>query len=325
MTKSRSKKHKQSQSHWLLLQIPKWVAKEWFDDEKYPSEAILGHLSGPITDVKAVKSKKFGTSKLQVVKGPKVEKLSIPRVLNVNCKKEDTRKIFQHGDYGKEIAQTQLIFESADQYAVGNSILASPGFDSSSNSWKSWEKATILSHQANGDLNVQFSNAKKIEIRKRDEIMIPEELEDKLQKCKSLGFVEAVVKCTPDMMDDSYNDFIASRFTKKRSIKRKHIVIQKDNSLKDRLKRRISEWKMKPQKKRKRENRVRQSDGVYRNLVLAAFDNGVFLTQKQLVDSTAEPWSFIKKIVQSMCDYFVSGEHAKEYRLKEEFQTTFDN
>jgi len=313
---------KKSKSKWILMRVPNWLTKEWEDDTKYADGATLGYLEGGLADVKNLRKdlsethlKSLKPSRLVVEKGAQLH-LECPSTLNVNRPPRKARTRFKHGQYTTDqMKHTQLIFETSHLFPTGSAVLAAPDFETA------WEEGVIEGHETDGKVRVKFDNGNTV-LRSRDQLRLPEESQNQARKCKALGMVQSYLHVTPQM-NREYAEWMKKK-VKKRGIKRARTEKQFMNGRMDRINKYINKVTVKhqPKKKKRGPRRVKEKPEIYRHMILSAFDNETFLDKTKLQELTGEPWTFLSKQVQELCNRVQNGgEFHNHYKLKEEYRT----
>lgn len=317
-------KRKQA-STWILARVPTWVADEWFDDSKYANNSTLGHITGDLAKITNLKKRKLDPellkgheSTLTIEKGSGQINLEIPKQLTIKLQDKTEKKLFKHGRYchDKTTIRTQLIFTSVNEFTAGHTVLAPADFKEDEN----WVEGKIVGHLPEDRVQIQLKNRKIVE-RKKDQIQLTMESRQKAQACKPHGMIENTVHMKP-MMNKEYANWVKKKSEKKKKVR--HTIPRAQRTYTDKLlairKRRERDADKEKRKGPKKGPRVRQTDDIYKNLILRAFDEHKFLDKNSLTNITGEPWTFLSNLVGQMCNYIQGGEYKKHYQLKEEYR-----
>merc|ERR1712204_63646 len=75
----------------------------------------------------------------------------------------------------------------------------------------------------------------------------------------------------------------------------------------------------------KRVKNVRKDAQVYETLIFAAFEKESTLNQRDLVTKTREPWSFLRPIMEKLCDRHKNADkQGRNWVLKPEYRLNTD-
>jgi len=318
------KKHKKRKKQHWLVKVPKYVTKEWWNDEKFPK----GSLVGKIKITKSFAKSETGEMRLPEMALNIITKSPVDPSIIINV--PDELKLVQIKDakryvlkYGKRILrdpEKKLVFTDRPMFPEGSIVEA---VHSSSQSYK---KGTIIS--ANYDtrtFNVRFDTG-EIQNSLPPSKINAKELPPKVDKCKLEGLVSNSFSAQT-MFNEKYKKFLLQR--KKQSLVRKNTKLRRQTNIFEQRDRQVKIRKLlNEQKKRNAKQQkpthskirnVRKPDSVYEQLICTAFDKKPYLTKRELESITGEPYHFLKKVLQRMCNYHQGGEYNLHYSLRQDF------
>jgi len=317
------KKPKKRKNQYWLVKVPKYVTEWWWNDEKFPKGSVVGKIK--IT-------KSFAKSDTGEMQLPEMA-LNIKRVSpvdpSITINIPDELKLVQIKDakrymlkYGKRILkdpEKKLVFTDRPMFPEGAIVNA---VHSNSQSYK---KGTIIS--ANHDtrtFNVRFDTG-EIQNSLPPSKINAKELPPKVDKCKLEGLVSNSFS-GQTIYNEQYKKFLLARQTK--SLIRKNTKFRKQTNIFEQRDRQVKIRKLlNEQKKRNAKQNtstvkirnVRKPDSVYEQLICTAFDKKPHLTKRELENLTREPYHFLKKVLQRMCNYHQGGPYNLHYSLRDDF------
>jgi len=317
------KKTKKRKNQYWLVKVPKYVTEEWWSDEKFPKGSVVGKI-------KITKSfAKSETGEMQLPEMALNIETKSPVDPSITINVPDELKLVQIKDakryvlkYGKRIlkdSEKKLVFTDRPMFPEGSIV------DAVHSNSQSYKRGTIIS--ANHDsrtFNVRFDNG-EIQNSLPPSKINAKELPPKVDKCKMEGLVSNSFSAQT-IFNEKYKKFLLER--KKQSLLRKNTKLKRKTNIFEQGDRRVKIRKLlNEQKKRNAKQKttkmkirnVRKPDAMYEQLICTAFDKKPYLTKRELENLTQEPYHFLKKVLQKMCNYHQGGTYNLHYSLRKDF------
>jgi hypothetical protein len=144
-----------------------------------------------------------------------------------------------------------------------------------------------------------------------------------LREGKFEGEITKVFTVTPARRVAAFSSTMTKRARLKKKQRRTIMKLSAGSLAQERHADRLSALKRKrempgrPEKKARKELRVKKAKDEVQEMILQAFKTHQYYSAKQLQAKTGQPMVYLKEILRDLCDRHDSGEHKHQYSLKE--------